>query len=87
MLWRALNHPATLENLRFVGKSYGEEAIKVEPRGLEDLVIPNLVLGEFGLAKPQTHKQLALLDKAKAGKVSHNQNEKLVSYRRRKRRD
>lgn len=87
MLWRALNHPATLENLRFVGKSYGEEAIKVEPRSLEDLVIPNLVLGEFGLAKPQTHKQLALLDKAKAGEVSHNHNEKLVSYRRRKRRD
>jgi hypothetical protein len=70
MLWRALNHPATLENLRFVGKSYGEEAIKVEPRSLEDLMIPNLVLGEFGLEKPETHKQLALLEKAKGRKSS-----------------
>jgi len=87
MLWRALNHPATLENLRFVGKSYGEEAIKVEPRSLEDLIIPNLVLGEFGLEKPETHKQLALLEKAKAAKVSHKQNGKPVSYRRRKKRD
>lgn len=86
LLWQALNHPATLENLRFVGKSYGEEAIKVEPRGLEDLVIPNLVLGEFGLEKPETHKQLALLEKAKATKVSHKRNGGPVSYRRSKKR-
>jgi adenine-specific DNA-methyltransferase len=49
VLWRALNHPATIENLRFVGKSYGVGAIKVEPRGLEELVIPNLVVEECGL--------------------------------------
>jgi hypothetical protein len=86
LLWRALNHPATLEHLRFVGKSYGDDAIKVEPRSLEDLIIPNLVLGEFNIEKPETHKQLALLEKAKAAKISHKQNGEPVSYRRRKKR-
>jgi len=86
VLWRALNHPATLENLRFVGKSYGEEAIKLEPRSLEDLIIPNLVLGEFELEKPETHKQLTLLEKAKVEKASPKQNGGLVSYRRHKKR-
>ncbi len=45
-LWRALNHPATLANLAFVGKSYGGGAIKVEPRQLEALEIPSFVLSE-----------------------------------------
>jgi tRNA1(Val) A37 N6-methylase TrmN6 len=39
-LWRALNHPQTIENLRYVAKSYGRGALKVEPRGLERLEIP-----------------------------------------------
>lgn len=39
-LWVILNHPATLRNLRQVGKSYGAGAIKVEPRSLEMLTIP-----------------------------------------------
>lgn len=62
LLWRVLNHPSTLENLRFVGKSYGDGAIKVEPRNLEELVIPSLVMGEFGLQEPDIHEQLALLE-------------------------
>jgi hypothetical protein len=86
LLWRALNHPATLEHLRFVGKSYGDDAIKVEPRSLEDLIIPNLVLGEFNIEKPETHKQLALLEKAKAAKNGHKQNGESISYRRSKKR-
>jgi adenine-specific DNA-methyltransferase len=36
-LWRVLNHPQTIENLKLVGKSYGDGAIKVEPRALERL--------------------------------------------------
>jgi hypothetical protein len=42
-LWRALNHPQTIENLRYVAKSYGRGALKVEPRGLEHLAIPKAV--------------------------------------------
>lgn len=49
-LWRALNHPSTLANLRLVGKSYGDGAIKVEPRALEKLPIPDQVVVEAGLS-------------------------------------
>jgi hypothetical protein len=49
-LWRALNHPKTIANLLFVGKSYGGGAIKVEPRQLDSLEIPTDVLAEVGLA-------------------------------------
>lgn len=50
-LWLALNHPDTLFNLQFVGKSYGSGAIKVEPRSLEKLVIPNHIIEKFDLPK------------------------------------
>lgn len=50
-LWLALNHPDTLFNLQFVGKSYGSDAIKVEPRSLEKLVIPNHIIEKFDLPK------------------------------------
>lgn len=50
-LWYALNHPDTLFNLQFVGKSYGSGAIKVEPRSLEKLIIPNQIIKKFGLPK------------------------------------
>lgn len=50
-LWFALNHPDTLFNLQFVGKSYGSEAIKVEPRSLEKLIIPNHIVERFSLPK------------------------------------
>ncbi len=50
-LWLALNHPDTLFNLQFVGKSYGSGAIKVEPRSLEKLIIPNNIIKKFNLPK------------------------------------
>lgn len=50
-LWFALNHPDTLFNLQFVGKSYGSGAIKVEPRSLEKLTIPNHIVEKFDLPK------------------------------------
>jgi adenine-specific DNA-methyltransferase len=62
-LWQALNHPDTLSNLQFVGKSYGNGALKVEPRQLDSLEIPLSVLDEVGLAPPPTASQLKLLDK------------------------
>lgn len=50
-LWLALNHPDTLFNLQFVGKSYGSGAIKVEPRSLEKLIISNHIIEKFNLPK------------------------------------
>ncbi len=38
-LWRVLSDPDTLANLKMVGKSYGQGAIKVEPRALEKLLV------------------------------------------------
>ncbi len=58
-LWRAFSDSRTLANLRLVGKSYGDGAIKVEPRSLQQLQIPDEVLVESGLlsgAKPKQHK-------------------------------
>jgi adenine-specific DNA-methyltransferase len=49
-LWRVLNHPGTLANLSLVAKSYGDGALKVEPRALEKLPIPDLVIAEAGLS-------------------------------------
>lgn len=43
-LWEALRHPETIANLSLVGKSYGNGAIKVEPRALERLLIPSIAL-------------------------------------------
>ena len=48
-LWRVLSDPRTLANLRLVGKSYGDGALKVEPRALQRLPLPNEVLAEAGL--------------------------------------
>jgi hypothetical protein len=46
-LWKVLSNPETIANLRRVGKSYGGGAIKVEPRALERLPLPeHLVLAE-----------------------------------------
>lgn len=59
-LWKVLNHPVTLEGLKAVGKSYGDGAIKVEPRALEELVIPFSVMNEVGLSLSQTEKDSAL---------------------------
>lgn len=59
-LSRVLNHPATLENLRLVAKSYGGEAIKVEPRALERLCIPEIAFRELNIPYPSAlNAQLA----------------------------
>jgi len=50
-LWKALNDPLTLENLVYIGKSYGSGAIKVEPRLLEQLSIPDSVTAKFNLCE------------------------------------
>lgn len=49
-LWRVLQHPQTVENLALVGKSYGSGAIKVEPRALEQVRLPEGILAESALA-------------------------------------
>jgi len=51
-LWRGLNHPDTLENLKLVGKSYGSGAIKVEPGNLNKLPIPEHIVLQFNLKRP-----------------------------------
>ncbi len=48
-LWGILNHPDTISNLALIGKSYGDGAIKVEPRSLEKLPIPDSVIEQMGL--------------------------------------
>lgn len=48
-VWKILSHPDTLANLSRVGKSYGNGAIKVEPRLLEKLPLPDHVVEECGL--------------------------------------
>jgi adenine-specific DNA-methyltransferase len=49
-LWQALKHPDTVRNLALVGKSYGAGAIKVEPRALERLPIPEHLVEGLSLA-------------------------------------
>lgn len=63
LLHKVLTDPRTLANLRLVGKSYGDGALKVEPRALQRLPIPDDVLKEVGLIPRQHHQQaeLALL--------------------------
>ena len=61
-LWMALNHPLTIRNLAFAGKSYGGGAVKVEPRQLDNLEIPYSVLEEFGLSPRPAAQQMALLE-------------------------
>lgn len=39
-LWSVLNDPETIANLPLIGKSYGSGAVKVEPRALEKLPMP-----------------------------------------------
>ncbi len=67
-LWRALNHPETIANLAFAGKSYGGGAVKVEPRQLDTLEIPLSVLKETGLEYPSmTTERMLLENQAKYG--------------------
>lgn len=47
-IWNILNHPDTVANLPRIGKTYGDGALKVEPRLLEKLPIPDHVIQQFG---------------------------------------
>ena len=57
LLWRVFSDPRTLANLRLVGKSYGDGALKVEPRSLQQLPIPDEVLADVGLLSPGRARQ------------------------------
>ncbi|MBI2663799.1 N-6 DNA methylase [Candidatus Woesearchaeota archaeon] len=52
-LWEILNHPETIENLKLVGKSYGSGAVKVEPRNLERLPLPDHLVEQYYLSRQQ----------------------------------
>lgn len=56
-LWKILNHPDTLKNIQLVGKSYGSGAIKVEPRSLENLPIPEHIVDKYNLKKPYEYHE------------------------------
>jgi len=56
-LWTVLCHPDTVSNLRKVGKSYGGGAVKVEPRALERLPLPDELVRAQGLQKWASPKQ------------------------------
>lgn len=60
-LWHVLNHPRTVANLARVGKSYGDGAIKVEPRALDRLPLPPDVVAAAGLTPRETVGQMALI--------------------------
>lgn len=49
-LWLLLRHSSILENLSRVGKSYGGDAIKVEPRALEQLPLNGDILESLDLS-------------------------------------
>ena len=59
-LWKVLSNPETIGNLKKVGKSYGGDAIKVEPRALERLPLPDTLVRAEGLDKYLIPKQGAL---------------------------
>jgi len=61
-LWNVLSHPETVGNLRKVGKSYGGDAIKVEPRALERLPLPDGVVRSEGLNGFFSTRQGALFE-------------------------
>jgi hypothetical protein len=59
-LWSVLSHPDTLANLPAVGKSYGSGCIKVEPRALEHLPLPEHLIRQSGLAMVRRPTQTVL---------------------------
>jgi hypothetical protein len=61
-LWKVLSHPQTINNLRMVGKSYGGDAIKVEPRALERLPLPDELVRAAGIEEFAQAKQATLFD-------------------------
>lgn len=63
-LWKILDHPDTVANLVMIGKSYGNGAVKAEPRSLEKLPIPDHVVQETRMPI-----QMRLFEKDKAYKT------------------
>lgn len=60
-LWNVLQHPDVLKNLTLVAKSYGAGAIKVEPRALERLPLPEHIVERYNLnVSKNRDKQLVL---------------------------
>lgn len=59
-LWAVLSHLETQANLGRVGKSYGDGAIKVEPRALERLPLPDHVVEAAGLIARPRRRQFRL---------------------------
>lgn len=59
-LWEVLSHPSTIANLRKVGKSYGGGAVKVEPRALERLPLPDGLVSSCELERWLSPAQLTL---------------------------
>ncbi|MEM4284443.1 MAG: hypothetical protein QXS96_08160 [Candidatus Caldarchaeum sp.] len=47
-IWKILNHHETMTNLSKIGKTYGDGAIKVEPRLLKKFRIPDNIIEQFG---------------------------------------
>ncbi len=63
-LWKILDHPGTVSNLAMIGKSYGDGAVKVEPRSLEKLPIPDNVIEQIKMPV-----QMRLFEKDKTYKA------------------
>jgi hypothetical protein len=61
-LWKVLSNPETISNLTKVGKSYGGDAIKVEPRSLERLPLPDDLVRAEGLEQYAEAKQATLFE-------------------------
>lgn len=59
-LWKVLADLETIANLRKVGKSYGGDAIKVEPRALERLPLPDALVRSEKMDKYLEPKQGSL---------------------------
>ena len=59
-LWQALNHPETIKNLRLAGKSYGSGAIKLEPRSLDRVPIPEHIVEKYNLKQKYENKNKQL---------------------------
>jgi adenine-specific DNA methylase len=60
-LWEIINDPETLDNLKLVGKSYGSGAIKVEPRALETLPIPERLANKINYSAANMKFKQSLL--------------------------
>jgi hypothetical protein len=61
-LCQALNEPETIENLRLVGKSYGSGAIKVEPRNLDKVPIPEHIVDKYNLNRQKLESKSQQLE-------------------------